>query len=159
MTEFHTYRVFDAGISIEETAALCGVTSRTIRDWDRGARPVPFYAWQILKTLGAGMLPAQHASWKGWRLRGEYLLTPEQLCYTAGEIQAMFLLRQEVQLLKKDLRQLQRYLTNDPYPMLEQKVVEAVRLLQQAVECSVSPGSAPWSASLPTSRAPVRAGF
>lgn len=55
--EFDTRRR-SLGLSVEETAALCGVQDRTVRRWCSGERGVPDDAAEALEALEGAMLDA-----------------------------------------------------------------------------------------------------
>jgi transcriptional regulator with XRE-family HTH domain len=52
--EFDTRRRY-LGLSVDETAALCGVQDRTIRRWQNGTSPIPDDARAALKALEDAM--------------------------------------------------------------------------------------------------------
>jgi hypothetical protein len=55
--EFDTRRR-SLGLSVDETAALCGVQDRTVRRWQSGASPIPEDATEALGGLEDAMLEA-----------------------------------------------------------------------------------------------------
>jgi hypothetical protein len=54
---FDTYRR-SLGLSVEETAGLCGVQDRTIRRWQSGASPIPDNAAEAMGDLEGAMTEA-----------------------------------------------------------------------------------------------------
>src|SRR3990172_9393472 len=98
--ELYILRWAESGLSSLNASGLCNVTLRTYRQWESGQRPTPEYAWKILRTYGAGYLPTHHRSWSSWRFIKDRLWTPENVGYSAGEIQSLFFLRQQIQALQ-----------------------------------------------------------
>ncbi len=91
---FYHLRFIEAGISIEHAAHLCGVTTKTIRNWENGKIAVPTSAAKVIKAYGAGYLPTSCKDWDGWRLLDDKLWLPEGISYTPSEIRAMYFIRQ-----------------------------------------------------------------
>lgn len=76
-------------LSIEEAAALCGVSPRTWRRYENGQTPIPVGLARLLSICAAGTLPGAGRGWDGWRIfRGE-LLSPERVAFTPGEIRSL----------------------------------------------------------------------
>jgi transcriptional regulator with XRE-family HTH domain len=68
-----------AVLSIKETAGRLRVTEHTVRNWEAGRARVPYSALELLQTWFCYHLPGD--SWKGWRLRGDALYSPEGLAF------------------------------------------------------------------------------
>lgn len=82
-----------AGIDRTQAAALLGVSERTAQRYDRHGAP----AWimQHLELYARGqVLPAEH--WDGWRFNGKWLVSPEGIEQTPGDIRAAWFERQEL---------------------------------------------------------------
>jgi len=77
------------GISREQAAAVCGVCSKTYQRWETGRARVPWAAYQLLRILALGELPAAGTAWDGWRFFQDKLCTPEGWALSAGEIRAL----------------------------------------------------------------------
>ena len=61
-------------LSIDETAKLLQVTSRTIAHWESGVTRIPYSAFKLLRILANGeLLPT---AWKGWVIKGDTLWSP-----------------------------------------------------------------------------------
>jgi transcriptional regulator with XRE-family HTH domain len=61
-------------LSVEETAKLLQVTSRTIAHWESGVTRIPYSAFKLLRILASGeLLPT---AWKGWVIKGDTLWSP-----------------------------------------------------------------------------------
>lgn len=61
-------------LTIEETAKLLQVTSRTIAHWESGVTRIPYTAFKLLRCLANGELLPQ--AWKGWVIKGDTLWSP-----------------------------------------------------------------------------------
>jgi hypothetical protein len=83
------------GIAAEQIARLTGVHLSTARRWKRtGKHPrwlEPFVAMALNGQLG----PIAGA-WRGWILRGPYLVSPEGWQFTFGEIRSIPFLHAQV---------------------------------------------------------------
>jgi len=61
-------------LSVDETAKLLQVTSRTIAHWESGVTRIPYSAFKLLRILANGeLLPT---AWKGWVIKGDTLWSP-----------------------------------------------------------------------------------
>jgi hypothetical protein len=80
------------GIPAAEIAALCGVDIATARRWKSGQSRVPMAARKLL----AGDLSAFGHAWKGWKIVGGKLVSPEGWDYTPGEVLAIPFLRSQI---------------------------------------------------------------
>lgn len=58
-----------------EAGKLFRVTERTVRNWEAGRVAVPYAAFKLLRVLRGGELPGR--AWKGYRLQGGTLWSPE----------------------------------------------------------------------------------
>lgn len=61
-------------LTIEQTAKLLQVTSRTIAHWESGLTRIPYSAFKLLRCLANGELLPQ--AWKGWVIKGDTLWSP-----------------------------------------------------------------------------------
>lgn len=75
MTENYIFRWFRCGLSLEKTSQICDVSQETVRRWDRGSR-IPKQARTIMEMYSGLRLDHHHKSWKGWKLRGAWLISP-----------------------------------------------------------------------------------
>jgi hypothetical protein len=66
-----------------DAATLLGVSLRTLRNWETRRRRVPYSAYRLLRILRNGELP--DAAWRGWRVWGDTLWTPEGKALRASE--------------------------------------------------------------------------
>src|SRR3546814_19977263 len=62
-------------LSVAAAAKVLHVTERTVHNWESGASRVPYAAYKLLRLLRGGELPG--AAWKGWRLHGDTMYSPE----------------------------------------------------------------------------------
>lgn len=95
-------------LSIQQAAALAGVTVRQFRRWEKGESRVPLAALRLLRLACLGDLGALFPEWKGWRLRRHGLLPPgvsEREYRTPGEIAAIPFHRALIAELQKQARQ------------------------------------------------------
>lgn len=90
------------GITIKEIARICHVDLTTARRWKRGARCPPKSALLLI----GGDLGCFDAAWKGWRVHGGNLISPEGWEITLGDVISSPLLRQQLAAFKSELRRL-----------------------------------------------------
>ena len=81
-SRFRTARAV-CGLSIPEAAKLLRVTERTIQYWEAGTVRVPYAAFKLMRILRGYELPG--AAWKGYRLQGDTLWSPEGLRFSAAD--------------------------------------------------------------------------
>ncbi len=70
-------------LSVPEAAKLLRVTERTIQYWEAGTVRVPYAAFKLMRILRGYELPG--AAWKGYRLQGDTLWSPEGLRFSAAD--------------------------------------------------------------------------
>ncbi len=73
----------DAGLSRAQACRLLHVTQRTIRNWEIPDAKVPWLAYEIMRIHGCHELPGE--AWRGWRVVGDKLYSPERLAFAAHE--------------------------------------------------------------------------
>lgn len=73
------------GLSISDIARICKVDSTTARRWKRGAICPPYCAVVML----AADLGGWDEAWRGWRLAGGKLVSPEGIEATPGEVRGI----------------------------------------------------------------------
>jgi transcriptional regulator with XRE-family HTH domain len=73
----------DAGLSIEETAKVLHVTTRTIRYWISGRVAIPYAAYRLVRILGRYELP--DPAWAGWIMHSGRLWSPEGHGFIPGD--------------------------------------------------------------------------
>lgn len=81
--EFKNARLH-AAWTVETAADRLKVTRRTVRNWESGARRVPYFAYELLRILGCHNLPGP--AWQGWRIVDDTLYSPEGLGFKAVDI-------------------------------------------------------------------------
>lgn len=73
-----------ARLTQKEAAAILHVTSRTIHNWETGKVKIPYSAFRLLRINTGYELPGD--SWKGWKLSGDSLWSPEGKRYAADDL-------------------------------------------------------------------------
>ncbi len=73
----------DAGLSIEETAKVLHVTTRTVRNWICGRVGIPYAAYRLVRILGRWELP--DPAWAGWIMHSGRLWSPEGHGFVPGD--------------------------------------------------------------------------
>ena len=61
-------------LTINETAKLLQVTSRTVSHWESGINRIPYAAFKLLRFLANGVLT--ETAWHGWTIKGDTLWSP-----------------------------------------------------------------------------------
>jgi hypothetical protein len=87
-----------AGLDRPATAALLGVTERTVRNWEARRAKVPYSAFKLLRILSGYALPG--AAWRGWSIRGDTLWSPTGRGFEAasmGYLSLVFAMAQQWQ--------------------------------------------------------------
>lgn len=95
------------GFKAEEIAAKCGVDVATARRWKAGTSRIPLTAAAIL----VGDLGVFSAEWRGWRAQAENLVSPDGWTVSRNNALAVPLLHQQIQALRKEVRDLEEKLT------------------------------------------------
>ena len=92
------------GVKADELAALCGVSIRTARRWiANGYMPSGLaIGFKLLKDGDLGNL---HKAWRGWRLVGDKIYSPDGWDFRPGEIAAIPLRDQLIKALRAELQQ------------------------------------------------------
>lgn len=83
-------------LTATHVARITGRPASTVRRWIKTGKPSP-EARQLLEIHAAGRLPSSCASWRGWQMRGQWLIDPDGGCYEATEIRSRWLLWQMIQ--------------------------------------------------------------
>ena len=73
-----------AGLNQKEAAAMLHVTVRTWQNWESGNIRVPYSAFRLLRICTGYELPG--SDWKGWKLSGDALWSPEGKKFTAADL-------------------------------------------------------------------------
>ena len=68
-------------LSVPAAGKLFRVSERTIRNWEAGRVGVPYTAFKLMRILRGFELPGHQ--WKGYRLIGDTLWSPEGLAFKA----------------------------------------------------------------------------
>jgi transcriptional regulator with XRE-family HTH domain len=102
------------GIRAEEIAELCGVDITTARRWKSGTSRIPATAAAIL----LGDLGAFSKAWRGWRVVGDDIISPDQWTISRNDALAVPLLLAQVQALRGRIRELEwcQDLESQPLP-------------------------------------------
>ncbi len=70
-------------LSVADAGKLFRVTPRTIQNWEAGRVSVPYAAFKLMRILRGYELPGHE--WKGYRLVGDTLWSPEGLAFKAAD--------------------------------------------------------------------------
>lgn len=70
-------------LTVVEAAKLLRVTERTIQNWESGSVRVPYAPYKLMRILRGYELPGE--PWRGYRLRGDTLWSPEGLAFRASD--------------------------------------------------------------------------
>lgn len=90
------------GIPINEIVRICRVDPTTARRWKRRARRPPESAILLIQA-DLGMFDPE---WRGWRIRGATLVSPEGWEITENDIRAVPLLRLQIVAYQGELRRI-----------------------------------------------------
>lgn len=71
-------------LTIEQTAKLLQVTSRTVALWECGSSRIPYSAFKLLRCLAKGELIPE--AWKGWTIREDTLWSPSGRSFRVYEL-------------------------------------------------------------------------
>jgi transcriptional regulator with XRE-family HTH domain len=71
-------------LTINQTASLLRVTSRTIALWESGSTRIPYAAFKLLRCLGNGEIVDD--AWKGWVIKGDTLWSPTGRAFRVYEL-------------------------------------------------------------------------
>jgi transcriptional regulator with XRE-family HTH domain len=66
-----------------DVAELLQVAPRTVRNWEQAKARVPYSAYALLRIASGFELPGD--AWRGWRIHGDALYSPEGLAFHAHE--------------------------------------------------------------------------
>lgn len=91
------------GFNSAYAARRLGVSRESARRWQRGSRPAPVAMQRLARILLAGDLAEISRTWDGWRLVNEQLVSPDNVCWTPGQLAAYYW---QLQLLSEYRRQL-----------------------------------------------------
>ena len=70
-------------LSVREAGKVFRVSERTVRNWEAGRVGIPYAAFKLLRILRGYELPGQ--AWKGYRLKGDTLWSPEGKAFKASD--------------------------------------------------------------------------
>lgn len=70
-------------LSVPDAGKLFRVSERTVRNWEAGRVRIPYTAFKLMRILRGYELPGHH--WKGYRLIGDTLWSPEGLAFRASD--------------------------------------------------------------------------
>ena len=90
------------GLQIKEIARICAVSEKTAGRWKDGTTCPPRSALMILsRDLGCFA-----KEWRGWTIRGNELISPENWQITIGDVLASPLLRSQLAIYQAENRAL-----------------------------------------------------
>ena len=84
MSKNYVFRVFECGLTIEETAKLCFKTVRTVKLWDEG-KPIPPECRRLMRMTSRREL-ATSEGWKNFRMHKNKMELPSGQLVTAQQI-------------------------------------------------------------------------
>jgi hypothetical protein len=87
------------GISVSEIASICQVDLATARRWKRGATCPPAAALMLL-SRDLGYLDPD---WRGWRIQGGLIISPDQWTVSRNDALSVPLLHGQIAALRHDL--------------------------------------------------------
>jgi hypothetical protein len=87
------------GIPISEIARLCGVSLKTARRWKAGSTCPPKTALSIL----SGDLGFLSEEWKGWRIRGSEIISPDGWGVSRNDALIVPLMHGQIAALRSEL--------------------------------------------------------
>lgn len=70
-------------LTVEQAAKLLRVSERTLHNWEAGRVRIPYAAYKLIRILRGYELPGD--AWKGYRLIGDTLWSPENLPFHAAD--------------------------------------------------------------------------
>jgi DNA-binding transcriptional regulator YiaG len=70
-------------LTVEGAAKLLRVSPRTVQNWEAGRTEVPYSAYKLMRILRGYRLPGD--AWRGFRLVGDTLWSPEGLAFKAAD--------------------------------------------------------------------------
>ena len=89
--ELNRVRFRLGGLTQDQAAAICGTDRKTFNHWERGRRRIPIAAYRLLYLHVCGFPIATCSGardqWEGWRFCKGELYSPENVGFSAGEIQ------------------------------------------------------------------------
>jgi transcriptional regulator with XRE-family HTH domain len=88
------------GLPAEQIAERAGVDVSTARRWKSGAVRMPTAAQRLLEAD----LGCFGAYWRGWKIEGEELVSPEGWRISRGQVLNVPLMRQQLAAYQKELR-------------------------------------------------------
>lgn len=91
------------GLPIKYIVQVCRVSEKTAARWKAGTTCPPYSALALL----TGDLGALSTHWRGWTIRGEEIISPEQWTVSRNDALSVPLLRQQVKVLEAELRKIQ----------------------------------------------------
>lgn len=103
------------GIQAEEIARICKVDVVTARRWKAGKNRIPHTSLAVL----AGDLGVFGESWKGWRIQGDVIISPEGLKVRRDDALAVPFMVGQVAAMQAELRK-SRYVERVHGPIAKQ---------------------------------------
>ena len=108
MTKNYFFREFECGLSVKQTAELCFISVRTVKEWDRG-KEIPRECKRLMRNQSRLEL-SYCDEWNGFRMKNQQLELPTGQLVTPQEIiTGIALLEIQSELEIKTSKQLLRY--------------------------------------------------
>ena len=95
------------GVPVERLVAITGAHLTTARRWKRFRRPPQWLAALIELCVG-GELDRISRTWRGWKIRGEHLVSPEGWEFTPGAIRAIPFMKAQIKTYQEKQRCIQQ---------------------------------------------------
>lgn len=118
------------GIPIKEIARRCAVSEKTASRWKTGTACPPQTALWIL----TGDLGYFAKEWRGWIIRGENLVSPENWCITVNDVLASPLLRSQLAVYQAENRDLKARLESREFAEDQPEPAAESAFLAQALK-------------------------
>ena len=99
------------GLHFKVIAEACGVSPKTAMRWKTGQSVPPKTALMIIERDLGCFSPA----WRGWRIRGEELVSPEGWIITRNDVLATPLMRSQLAIYQAENRALREILDHEEF--------------------------------------------
>ena len=105
------------GLNRKQAAELCGVSNRHYERWEKGISKMPRSTWAWFRVATSGGIASAGKNWNGWSFGKGLLYNPAGTSYSAGDINSISFLHQQIANLKLTIRKLE----NEPSEKQQQQ--------------------------------------